>query len=398
MVQHAPIPFPLPASPSIYHPTPELAELQKNRPVVQLAMPDGSTAWLVTRYADVRQVMTDPRFSRAAAAGVASTGLGELAKDSILGMDPPEHTRLRRLVARAFTARRVADMRQPVVKLVDELLTKLAAQPRPVDLVENFSLPLPVQVICELLGVPPEDRHTFHAWSDTLMGDWDRDPSEMAAALTGINGYLAGLIAAKRAEPADDLMTALIAARDEHDRLSEKELVTLCMSVLIAGHETTANQINMCLLTLLRYPEELARLHADPEAIPAAVEELMRFVQLGEGGAGMPRVTTEDVQLSGVTIPAGSAVMASLAAANRDPELFPEPDRLDVTRAQVQHLAFGAGVHHCLGAQLARMELQEGLRGLLGRFPTLRLAVPESDLRFKKGMVLRSLESLLVTW
>lgn len=398
MVQHTPIPYPLPASPSIYHPAPELAELQKNRPVVPLAMPDGSTAWLVTRYADVRQVMTDPRFSRSAAAGVATTGLGELANDSILGMDPPEHTRLRRLVARAFTARRVSDLRQPVVKLVDELLTAMAAQPRPVDLVENFSLPLPVQVICELLGVPAADRHTFHAWSDTLMGDWQRDPKEMAVALTRISEYLAGLIAAKRTEPADDLMTALIAARDEHDMLSEKELVTLCLSVLIAGHETTANQINMFLLTLLRYPEELARLHADPDAISQAVEELMRFVQLGDAGGGMPRVTTEEVELSGVKIPAGSAVMASLATANRDPALFAEPDRLDVTRSQLQHLGFGAGVHHCLGAQLARMELQEALRGLLGRFPTLRLAVFESELRFKPGMVVRSLESLPVTW
>lgn len=398
MVQHAPIPYPLPTPPSIYHPTPLLAELQRERPVTSVTMPDGTTAWLVTRYADVRLVMTDPRFSRAAAASVATSGLGEMAKDSILGMDPPEHTRLRRLVARAFTARRVEDLRPRVVELVDELLTGLEKKERPADLVENFSLPLPVQVICELLGVPPGDRHTFHGWSDTVLSGWGADQQRVAVAFDSLSAYLAGLIAAKRAAPADDLMTALIAARDEQDRLSERELVTLCVSILIAGHETTANQINMFLLTLLRYPDEMARLRADPDGIPQAVEELMRFVQLGDEGGGMPRVTTEDVELGGVMIPAGSAVMASLAAANRDPLVFNQPDRVDVGRGQIQHMGFGAGVHHCLGAQLARMELQESLRGLLGRFPDLRLAVPESELRFKTGMIVRSLEALPVTW
>jgi cytochrome P450 len=398
MVQDAPISYPLPNPPSIYHPTPILAELQRDRPVTPVTMPNGTTAWLVTRYADVRTVMTDPRFSRAAAAQLAGSGLMELAKDSILGMDPPEHTRLRRLVARAFTARRVEDLRPRAAELVDDLLTGVEKQERPVDLVENFSLPLPVQVICELLGVPAEDRHTFHSWSDSVMGGWGHDPRKLAAAFESLSAYLAGLIAAKRQAPADDLMSALIAARDEQDKLSERELVTLCVSLLIAGHETTANQINMFLLTLLRFPEEMARLRAEPDAIPQAVEELMRFVQLGDEGGGMPRVTTEDVVLSGVTIPAGSPVMASLAAANRDPLVFPEPDRLDVGRGVLQHMGFGAGVHHCLGAQLARMELQEALRGLLGRFPGLRLAVPESELKFKVGMVVRSLETLPVTW
>lgn len=398
MVQHAPISYPLPNPPSLYHPTPMLGELQRDQPVAQVTMPDGTTAWLVTRYADVRTVMTDPRFSRAAAAQVAGSGLAELAKDSILGMDPPEHTRLRRLVARAFTARRVEDLRPRVAELVNDLLAGVEKQERPVDLVENFSLPLPVQVICELLGVPAEERHTFHSWSDTVLGGWGHDQRKQLEAFESLSAYLAGLIAAKRTAPADDLMSALIAARDEQDKLSERELVTLCVSVLIAGHETTANQINMFLLTLLRFPEEMVRLRAEPDTIPQAVEELMRFAQLGDEGGGLPRVTTEDVVLSGVTIPAGSPVMASLAAANRDPLVFPEPDRLDVGRGALQHMAFGAGVHHCLGAQLARMELQEALRGLLGRFPGLRVAVPESELRFKTGMIVRSLVALPVTW
>jgi len=263
--------------------------------------------------------------------------------------------------------------------------------------VEHFSLPLPVRVICELLGVPAGDQHIFHGWSDTIMADAGHDPADIRAAMGKLAAYFGQLIADKRAAPADDLMTALIAARDEGDRLTEAELVNLCFGILIAGHETTANQINMFLLTLLHFPEEYARLAASPALVPQAVEELMRFVQLGEG-AGLPRVTTEPVELSGVTIPAGAAVFTSMAAANRDESVFEHPDRLDLTREIAQHLSFGAGAHHCLGAQLARMELQEALSGLLRRLPGLRVAVPDAALRFKAGMIVRSLESLPVTW
>jgi cytochrome P450 len=394
-----PIPFPFRPPSSLYEPSREYGELRESHPVAQVRTPDGKTAWLATGHAEVRQMLIDPRFSRAAASGPDTPKMGLVAADdSILGMDPPEHTRLRKLVARAFTARRVEELRPRVAKLVDELLDEIETLPRPVDLVEHFSLPLPVQVICELLGVPADDRQRFHAWSDAALGDWQRDPDEVAAAVDGLSRYLAGLIAAKRAEPSDDLMTALIAARDRDDRLSEHELVMLSLSLLIAGHETTANQINMFLLTLLRYPEELARLRADLEAIPRAVEELMRFAQLGQGGAGLPRVTTEEVELGGVRLPAGAAVMPVLNAANRDPDVFDRPDWLDLSRTDNPHLGFGAGVHHCLGAQLARMELQEALRGLLGRMPDLRVTVPDSELRFKSGMILRSLEALPVTW
>src|SRR5262245_47230508 len=235
--------FPLPPAPSLYHPTPQLADLRANQPVAEISFPDGSTGWLVTRYADVRQVLIDPRFSRAAAATStgSDSGIGMVAADSILGLDPPEHTRLRRLVAGAFTARRVEELRPTVTALVDELLDDLATLPRPVDLVEHFSLPLPVRVICELLGVPAEDQHIFHGWSDTIMSDSDRDPAEIRAAMGKLAAYFGKLIADKRATPADDLMTALIAARDEGDRLSEQELVNLCFGLLIAGHETTAN-------------------------------------------------------------------------------------------------------------------------------------------------------------
>jgi len=393
------IQYPFPPTPDIYHPSPELANLRENHPVARVTFPDGRTAWLVTRYADVRQVLVDPRFSRARAVTGAgpNVGLAIVAGDSINGMDPPEHTRLRRLVASAFTARRVEELRPAVTSMVDELLAAMADLPRPVDLVANFSLPLPVRVICELLGVPVEDQRIFHSWSDTVLSDEHRDPNEIKAAIGMLAEYFGRLIAAKRAQPADDLMTALIDARDNQDRLSEHELVNLCFGLLIAGHETTANQINMFLLTLLRFPEEFDRLRANPAVVPQAVEELMRFVQLGEGG-GMPRVTTEEVVLSGVTIPANEVVLTSSAAANRDAAVYTDPDRLDLTRANLQHLGFGAGAHHCLGAQLARMELQEALRGLLRHMPRLRLAVTEQELRFKPGMTVRSLESLPVTW
>jgi cytochrome P450 len=270
--------------------------------------------------------------------------------------------------------------------------------PQPADLVENFSLPLPVQVICELLGVPAEDRHIFHEWSDGILGDESRDPQEIEEAFARLSGYFGRLIATKRAVPGDDLMTALIAARDAEDRLSEAELVGLCLTLLIAGHETTANQINMFLLVLHEYPEQLERLRANPEMIPQAVEELMRFAQLGTSGGGLPRITTEEVELGGVRIPEGAAVIPVLTVANRDPALTTDPDRVDVARPLTTHLAFGAGVHHCLGAQLARMELQEALRGLLGRMPRMELATPVDELTFKNGMVVRSLQALPVRW
>jgi cytochrome P450 len=384
----------------MFHPSAEMKELQRSKPVVQVELPDGSTSWLITRYDDVRQVLVDPRFSRAATVGrnVRRIGPASASGDSILSKDPPEHTRMRRLVAGAFTARRVEALRPRVTKLVDEFIDHMFTLPQPADLVENFSLPLPVQVICELLGVPAEDRHIFHEWSDGILGDESRDPQEIEEAFARLSGYFGRLIATKRAVPGDDLMTALIAARDAEDRLSEAELVGLCLTLLIAGHETTANQINMFLLVLHEYPEQLERLRANPEMIPQAVEELMRFAQLGTSGGGLPRITTEEVELGGVRIPEGAAVIPVLTVANRDPALTTDPDRVDVARPLTTHLAFGAGVHHCLGAQLARMELQEALRGLLGRMPRMELATPADELTFKNGMVVRSLRALPVRW
>src|SRR5215470_974984 len=379
-------------------PVPEIRTVSRDRPVFRAELPDGRIVWLVTGYENVRQMIIDQRFSRALAVapGQAQPGFEMFASGSIMGMDPPEHTRLRKLVASAFTARRVEALRPRVATIVSELIDALASQPQPADLVTGFALPLPAQVICEMLGVPAADLERFHAWSDTIMGDWQRDADEIMTALAGLYGYFGALIEIKRAQPADDLTSALIAARDDTDRLSEDELTAMCCTLLIGGHETTANQINLSLLLLFDHPDQVATLRADPELIPGAVEELLRYARLG--GLAPARVTTEDVQLGGVTIPAGEQVIPLFATANRDPSVFGDPDRFDVTRDATSHLSFGAGVHHCLGAQLARVELQEAFRGLIGRMPGLRPAVPASELEFKPGMAIHSLRELPVRW
>jgi cytochrome P450 len=380
-------------------PLPEWGKISNGRPVFRAELPDGRIAWLVSGYENVRQMLIDPRFSRALAVAPdrGAQGFEMMAAESINGMDPPEHTRLRKLVASAFTARRVEALRPRVATIVTELIDALVDRPQPVDLVSAFSLPLPAQVICEMLGVPAADTEQFHAWSDVVLGDWQSDTDEIMAAVIELFGYFGKLIEMKRAQPADDLMSALIAARDDTDRLSEHELTVLCCTLLIAGHETTANQVNLSLLLLFDHPEEVARLRADPALIPTAVEELLRFSRLG--GLAPPRVTSEDVPIGGVVIPAGEWVVPLFSSANRDPSVFSEPTRFDITReAAVGHLTFGAGAHHCLGAQLARLELQEAFRGLIGRLPGLRLAVPASELEFKPGMAIHSLRTLPVRW
>jgi cytochrome P450 len=391
--------YPLPMSAIPIEPAPELLALARQAPVLQTSLPGNTTGWLVTGFEQVREVLADPRFSRALAAspGREKRGIEFISAESLLGLDPPEHTRLRKLVAGTFTARRMQLLVPQIAAIADDLIDRMLAGPRPADLVSAFSLPLPVQVICQMLGVPPSDQDRFHAWSDALVGDWARDQGEMAAALEALCAYIAELIAAKRAQPADDLVSALIAARDEEDRMSEDELVHMCIAVLLGGHETTANMISLSLITLLGHPAQLARLRADPALLPGAVEEMIRYVQLS---VSLPpaRVTTEEVTLGGVTIPAGAMVFSLFGIANRDPAVFPDPDTFDITRPPGSHLGFGVGAHHCLGAQLARVELQEAFRGLLGRLPGLRLAVGVDQLRFKENMTITSVKELPVTW
>jgi cytochrome P450 len=269
----------------------------------------------------------------------------------------------------------------------------VAAGP-PVDLVEDFALPLPVGVICELLGVPVADRPKFRVWSDAVLSTSSLTAEEFQTNRETLRDYMRGLIAARREEPADDLMTALIEARDVGDRLSELELIDLCNAVLVAGHETTATQIPNFVHVLLERPDQWERLRADPELIPAAVEELVRFIPLG-AGTGFPRYAKEDIEVGGVVVRAGEPVIVAVGAANRDALQFEAPGVVRFDRDNNQHLGFGHGVHHCLGAPLARLELQEALRALVAKLPGLHVA---GDLVWKTQMLVRGPRTMPVAW
>ncbi|MGI5221085.1 cytochrome P450 [Nocardia sp. CA-290969] len=379
---------------------PLYAKLRREEPVSRVELPYGGQGWLVTRYDDVRTVLADPRFSRAATVDredVPRATPAPTRPDSLLSMDPPEHSRLRKLVAKAFTGRRVAELRPRTRRIVDDKLTELERHGAPADLVQGFALPLPVTVICEMLGVPPQDQHRFRDFSDAILSTTAYTREQIETARDSLETYLAEQVALRRERPTDDLLGALVAARDDEDRLSERELVNLGVGILIAGHETTANQIANFTYVLLTQREYWDQLRADPELIPGAVEELLRHTQLGAGG-GQPRIATEDVVLSGVTVRAGDAVFVHTQAANRDESVFDDPETLDLTRRHNPHVAFGYGAHHCLGAQLARVELQVALEALVERFPGLRLAVPVEEIPWKSGLLVRGPEKLLVAW
>ncbi|KAK1177462.1 cytochrome P450 [Streptomyces sp. NBS 14/10] len=368
----------------------------RNRPgLVRVRMAYGEPAWLVTRYAEARLVLGDRRFSRAAALHHDEPRQSEGRRNSgILTMDPPDHTRLRTLVAKAFTVHQVEKLRPSVRQLTDELLDELEAAGPPADLVDRYALPIPVGVICRLLGVPEEDRPKFRAWSDAALSTSSLSAEEFDRNRDELRAYMAGLIEIHRAAPQDDLMTSLIEARDAGDRLSELELVDLCVGILVAGHETTATQIPNFVLTLLDHPDELRRLREEPALLNGAVEELLRFVPLGKG-ASQPRYATEDIEVGGQLVRAGEPVLVAVGSANRDALRFDEPGKLNVARPATQHLGFGHGVHHCLGAPLARLELQEALGALITRFPGLRLT---GDVVWKDQMLVRGPRVMPVGW
>ena len=381
-------------------PHPRYAQLREEGAPVRIRMPYGGEAWLVTRYADVRAVLADPRFSRAAAAGrdVPRARPPMDSPDQIISMDPPDHTRLRVLVAKEFTARRVAALRPRVRGIVDTLLDRLVDTRPPADLAQGLAWPLPVTVICELLGIPARDHDSFRRWTEmTLAMGADTRHTEIVAARDQLNAYLAELIGHRRTQPADDLLSALISARDHADRLSEQELVRLGVTLLIAGHETTASQLGNFVFLLLSDRRRWQRLVADPALIPTAVEELLRYTPMA-ASVDFARIATTDVHLPGGHIAAGDAVLVQLHAANRDAAVFDRPDELDLARADNPHLAFGHGVHHCLGAPLARMELQVALAALVDRLPGLRLAVPADEVPWRADRLVRGVRALPVAW
>ncbi|MFI5771185.1 cytochrome P450 [Streptomyces sp. NPDC051658] len=376
---------------------PRLVEICGEQPVLRVTLPFGGDAWLVTRHADVKTVLADARFSRAAAVGddVPRTVAVGLPRTSMLSMDPPEHSRLRRRVANAFTVRRVETLRPRIQEIVHGLLDTMVAGGPPADLTQALTWPLPITVICELLGVPTADRDRFTVWVDGLL--MLSDPDRAAQARGHLGDYLTGLIALRRADPTDDLLGELVAVRDEEDRLREEDLVSLGVSLLSAGQEATANQIGNFVYTLLTHPGLWRELAADPALIPDAVEELSRFIPIS-ATAGFTRIATEDLELSGQLIRTGDAVVAELGLANRDPEVFDHPDEIDFHRGTVPHVTFGHGVHHCLGAQLARTELRVVLETLIDRLPGLRLAVPADRLSWRTERLIRGVAALPVSW
>ncbi|MDQ1071465.1 cytochrome P450 family protein [Streptomyces canus] len=372
--------------------------LRDTAPVHRIAGPDGTPAWIVTRYDDVRAALADPRLSldkRYATAGTyKGFSLPPALDANLLNMDPPDHTRIRRLVGRAFTPRRIEQLRGPIRRTADRLLDALGSHGT-TDLIASYAAPLPITVICDLLGIPDEHRLDFRVWTDTLVApDPAAGPTAAKEAVVAMLGFFTRLLTDKRRAPADDLLSDLIAVRDEGDRLSEDELMSLAFLILFAGYENTVQLIGNAVLALFQHPGQLAALREDATRLPAAVEEFLRY----EGPAllAIRRFPVEDVTIGGVTVPAGETVWVSPSAANRDPDRFPDPDRLDLARDASGHLALGHGIHYCLGAPLARAETEIALAALLERFPDLALAEPTP--RWRTSLRARGLLALQVSY
>jgi cytochrome P450 PksS len=384
-------------------PYPRYAELRRNTPVVEARVPFFGRVWLVTRYHDVAAMLKDARFStdvRGPDRHMAGhprwlPRVFTVMQNQMLVMDDPDHARLRNLVHQAFTPRRVEQMAARVTALVDELLDR-AGQKDVVDLMADFALPLPLTVISDMMGVPEADRLRLHGY----LGKFLETPSSLLGLLgqvpngSRLLGYFQRLIRDRRAEPRDDLVSALVQAEQAGDRLNEDELLSMIFLLLLAGHETTVNLIGNGTLALMQHPDQLRRLHAEPGLIDRAVEELLRYGNPVEHGTN--RFAREDVEVAGVTIPRGSRVLALLSSANRDETVFERADELDLGRHPNRHLAFGLGIHYCLGAPLARLEGQIAIGALVRRFPDMKLAVPADQVEWRNVMAVRGLKALPV--
>jgi cytochrome P450 len=377
--------------------------LRAEDPVSRLAFPDGSTGWLLSRYEDARSVLADPRVS--SRFGFRLNPIRQLPPEAeelmrvrpgqFLMMDPPEHTRYRRLLTGQFTVRRMNALVPRIEQIVTEHLTALADMTPPVDLVQAFALPVPSLVICELLGVPYADRALFQQRSRALIS-FNTEVETLMQVRAEIEQYMLDLVLAKRRQPTDDLLGGLIAREAPEGGLSDEELVNIGNLLLIAGHETTANMLALGTLALLEHPSELAALREDPTLWDAAIEELLRYLTIVH--FGLVRTANEDLEIGNHRIRAGEPIVAALASADRDPEHFPEPDHLDVARPYSPHLAFGHGVHQCLGQQLARVEMKAGFRALFETFPSLRLAVPLDQIPMREDTFVYGVQELPVTW
>ncbi|NEW49514.1 cytochrome P450 [Nocardia cyriacigeorgica] len=403
MTRTVPVPYGLPterdATP--FDPPSQITRLRDAHPVSPIVFPDGHEGWIVTGYEAVRKLMSDTRFSSRQDIGIlhtledipdmpAPTEPSPQIPGMFIAMDPPDHTRLRRMLTGTFTVRRMKQLEEHIIEVVERQLDEMARLTPPVDLVEQFALPVPSLVICELLGVPYADRETFQVNSAKFLVT-GQPLGEKMAAYGAMMTYLAELVTRKRAEPGDDILSDL--ARD--DDLGIDELTGIAFLLLLAGHETTANMLALGTFALLEHPDQLAELHADPELMPGAVEELLRYLSVADI---FYRYATEDIELGGEMIGKGSTVVVSLLAANHDPQRFDNPDTLDIHRATGGRVAFGHGIHTCLGQQLARIEMRAGFAGLLRRFPSLELAVPAGEVRLRTDMNIYGVHELPVMW
>lgn len=380
---------------------PTLKRLLTEEPVARIKLPYGEgEAWLVTRYEDVRTVTTDRRFSRHAIIGrdfPRMTPEPIVQDEAINVMDPPDSSRLRSLVSKAFAPRQVERMRAGTQRVVDELLDRMTKHGPPADLMESLASPLPLTTICEVLDIPEGDRAQLRAHARTMMNTGLDNRDNAIRAKADMRAYFSTLTAHRRQNPGDDLISALATARDGDEILNDRELTVMAMVLLITGQDTTTYEIANLSYTLLTRPAELAMLRARPEMLPQAMEEMLRFIPFRKG-VGIPRVALEDVELSGVTIRAGDIVHVSYLTANRDGEKFERPDELDLERKGPNHMTFGWGGHHCLGAPLAITELEVALTSLLERFPDLRLAKPAEEVPWNKTAIWRYPVELPVTW
>jgi cytochrome P450 len=386
-----------------FDPPSEYAELGANGPVSRAVLPTGQPVWLITGHEHVRKVLVDPRIS----SDRRNEGFPALVQvteemrrrtsaltQSLIGSDPPEHTDQRRMLITEFTVRRVQALRPRIQEIVDERVDAMLAGDGTADLFADLALPVPSLVICELLGVPYEDRAFFQSRSRQLLSRAS-SAEERATCSEELRSYFDKLINAKAAAPGDDLLGRLIERNTDTEVFTHEMLVGLATLLLIAGHETTSNVISLGTLALLEHPDQLAALNADPSLIPSAVEEMLRFCNIVEAGF---RVALDDIEIDGTVIKAGEGLVALAASANRDSAAFEQPDGFDVTRGARHHVAFGYGIHQCLGQNLARMELEIVFGTLFRRIPGLRLSIPLSDVPFKKDAFIYGVDALPVTW
>lgn len=383
------------------NPYPTYARLRREEPIALVHLPFFGKTYFISRYADVLEALKDPRISTDVGSNTEKgrnwmpSSVSALGKN-MLTKDDPEHRRLRDLVHKAFTPRRIQSMTERITAITDELLDKADRQ-NEVDLVADFALPIPLVIISEMLNVPDEDRMYFHQLTSTFLESTTSGLLHTIMSygkLRKIIKYFEGLIAERRKQPGDDLISALIAVEEEGDRLDQEELIGMLFLLLLAGHETTVNLIASGALALLEHPSELENLRANPELWDSALEELLRYTNPVE--LSTPRHAKEEIHWHGVTIPAGHRMLVGIGSANRDETVFDNPDVLNITRAPNKHLAFGFGIHYCLGAPLARMEGRIALQSLIERFPNLTLAKAPEELTWRSSTLVRGLKALPV--